>query len=199
MANYYYELRVSLVAGGQYCQMVFNYVIDLPTPPEDFTAASQLVATLDDGGAASWISLLMLCCSEDVFLSSVRARQISPNGGNTRVIVFEPTDEVGGVAEPVAAMQLAGCIIFVNSVDPDRTGRTFVPGVPKTFLEGSRWTPAAIAAYEAFGNKVTGGLVAPLGTFNAITLDRDTMTGPLVDGCYLSPKPGTQRKRELPV
>lgn len=199
MANYYYELRVSVVAAGQFAQMVFNYVLDAATPPDDFEAATQLVATLDDGGAASWISLLRACMSEDAFVSAVRARQIGPTGGNTRVQVFEPTDLPGTRVSPCAPLQIAGCIIFVNSVDPDRTGRCFVPGVPKSFAVASRWSTTAVNTYQAFGDKVTGGLVAALGTFNAITLDRLLGTGPIIDGCYLSPKIGTQRRRELPV
>jgi len=199
MADYYYELRISIIAGGQFSEMVFHYVLDAATPPDDFEAATQLVATLDDGGAAAWITRLRNCLSQDAFVSAVRARQISPTGGNTRVQVFEPTDLPGTVAEPVAALQIAGCIIFVNSGVPDRTGRCFVPGVPTSFLTGSRWEATAVTAYELFGNRVLGGLVAALGTFNAVTFDRLLNTGPIIDGCYLSPKLGTQRKRELPV
>jgi len=199
MADYYYELRTSIIAGGQFSEMVFHYVLDAATPPDDFEAASQLVATLDDGGASAWITRLRNCLSEDAFVSAVRARQISPTGGNTRVQVFEPTDLPGTVVSPLAALQIAGCVIFVNSIDSDRTGRSFIPGVPTSFLLGNRWDPVAVTAYELFGNRVLGGLVAALGTFNAVTYNRLTELGLLIDGCYLSPKLGTQRKRELPV
>jgi len=199
MANYYYELRMSIVAGGQFAQSVFHYVIDLPTPPDDWTAAKDLFLTLDDGGAASFLTRLRNCMSEDAYLSAVRVRQLAPTGGNTFSFVYETTDFPGTILQPCAAFQIAGCIIFVNSVDPDRTGRTFVPGVPKTFVTSSRWTATAVTNYELFGNRVLGGLVGTLGTFNAVTYDRVTKTGPIIDGCYLSPKLGTQRRRELPI
>jgi len=199
MALYTYELRVAVNSGGQFSEMVFHYVIDLPTPPDDFEAATQLVDAMDDGGAAAWIQRLRNCMSTEAFVSSVRARQILPTGGNTRVVVFEPTDLPGAVATPVSALQVAGCIIFVNSVDPDRTGRCFVPGVPTSRTSNSRWTATAVTTYELFGNRVAGGLVAALGTFNAVTLDRLTGNGLLIDGCYLSPKIGKQRRREVPV
>jgi hypothetical protein len=199
MADYYYELRVSIVCAGNFSQCVFNYVIDLPTPPSDFEAATQLLQALDDGGAASWIEQLRDCLSEDAFISCVRARQVAPTGGNTVHIVFEPTDLPGTVVQPLSALQLAGCIIFVNGTDPDRTGRCFVPGVPVTFADGARWDATAIAEYEGFGNKHSGGLVVALGTFNAVIYDRVAKTGLIIDGCYLSPKIGTQRRRELPV
>jgi len=199
MADYYYEVRVSIVCGGQFSQIVHNFVIDLATPPDDVTAARQLRDTLDDGGVASYFQKLRNCLSEDAFISAVRVRQVGPTGGNTVTIAFEPADLPGLVAEPIAPLQVAGCVIFVNSVDPDRTGRTFVPGVPQTYCDGSRWTSAAVVAYQAFGDRLIGGFTAALGTFNAVMLDRATKTGPVIDGCYVSPKLGTQRRRELPV
>jgi len=199
MANYYYEQRVGIMCASQFAEIVLNWVGDLATPPSKTEAAAQLNAIWNVGGGTAPLLLLRSLLSEDCFISSFRCRQISPVGGNTINSVFEQLDFPGLVASPIAAQQVAACIIWVNSATPDRTGRTFIPGIPKSALESSRFTSGYTTAVLAFANRLLGGLTVALGSFNLVTLDRVTKTGPLVENTYLSLKVGTQRRREVSV
>jgi len=199
MANYYYEQRVGIMCASQFAEIVLNWVGDLATPPSKTEAAAQLNAIWNVGGGTAPLFLLRSLLSDECFVSSLRCRQISPAGGNTINSVFEQADFPGLVAEPVTAQQIAACIIWVNGTTPDRTGRTFIPGVYKTAIESSRFTSTYATAVAAFANRLLGGLVVALGTFNLVTLDRVTKTGPIVQNQYLSLKVGTQRRREVSV
>lgn len=199
MANYYYEQRVGIMCASQYAECVFNWVGDLATPPSKTEAATQLNAEWNIGGATAPLFLLRSVLSQDCFISSLRCRQISPVGGNTINSVFELLDFPGLVLSPITSQQIAACIIWVNGTTPDRTGRTFIPGIPKNAIESSRFTSGYRTAIATFANRLLGGLVVTLGTFNLVTLDRVTKTGPLVQNQYLSLRPGTQKRREVSV
>lgn len=199
MANYYYEQRLRIMCASQFAECVFNWVGDLATPPSKTEAASQLNSIWEVGGGTAPMFLLRSLLSDECFVSSMRCRQISPAGGNTVSQTFEALSFPGLVASPVTTQQIAACIIWINSVTPDRTGRTFIPGVPNNAIESSRFTSGYATAVATFANRLLGGLVVALGTFNLVTLDRVTKTGPIVENQYLSVKPGTQKRREVSV
>jgi len=199
MANYYYEQRVGIMCASQLAEIVFNWVGDLATPPDKVAVANELNQEWNIGGATAPLLLLRACLSQDCFISSIRARQISPVGGNTSGLIFETGDFPGGIAQPISSQQIAACIIWVNGTTPDRTGRTFIPGIPKTAIESSRFTSGYATSVAAFANRLLGGLVVATGTFELVTLDRVTKTGPIVQNQYLSLKPGTQKRREVAV
>jgi len=199
MANYYYEQRVTVMCASQLAEMVFHWVGDLATPPSKTQAAAQLNAIWEAGGATAPMLLLRSLLSEDCFVSCMRCRQISPVGGNTISQTFQQAAFPGLWAEAISAQQVAACVIWINGVTPDRTGRTFIPGVPKDAIESSRFTSTYQTAVAAFADRLLGGLVVALGTFNLVTLDRVTKTGPIVQNQYLSLKVGTQRRREVAV
>jgi len=199
MANYYYEQRITIMCASQLAEIVLNWVGDLGSPPSKTAAAGQLNAIWEVGGATSPMFLLRSVLSQDCFVSAIRCRQISPVGGNTISQLFQTTTFPGLWAAAIAPQQVAACIIWVNSATPDRTGRTFIPGVPKNAIESSRFVDLYRDAITDFADRLLGGLVVALGTFNLVTLDRLTKTGPIIDNHYLSVRPGTQRRREISV
>lgn len=199
MANEYYQLSVGINAAGQYSELDFVYRIADPTEPDDFVVASQLVAVLDDGVALSWIRRLFDCMSADCFLSSVRAKRVAPNGGNTASAIFEATDVIGDLSGDLGTQQTSGCLIWVNETDPDRTGRNFLPGVPEDMVDAGRFDIVYKTAIGLFVAKHITGFTVAAGIFLPVTFDRVTKTGLVVQDGYLSPRPGRQRRRELPI
>lgn len=200
MAMNYYQLRVHARCAGNFAECVFVYMINNPTEPDDWALAAQLNAVLDDGGpGVSWISKLMALMSEDTFLTTIWCRKIAPGGGNTAVISFAPLTILGTFAGTVGAVQVAACINWVNETPDTHMGRNFIPGISEGALEGSRFTSTYQTAVNAFIAKHVVGFSVAGGIFLPCIFDREAETGVRADDGYLSPKVGTQRKRELPV
>jgi len=196
MATHYFALETRFFCSGQLAACVFNYKIQDPTTTDDFLLASQLVAAIDDGGAASWVLKLMQCMSNQALLSTVRARQFQPTQGNTAVAVFQATDYPGAIASGINTQQIAACINWIPTTTGPAMGRNFLPGVPENALESSRWEDAYIDIIQAFIDQHLTGFSVAAGIFLPIVWDRENEIASSIDDGYLSPKVGTQRRRE---
>jgi hypothetical protein len=137
--------------------------------------------------------------SNDGYVSYFSARKLSPTGGNSANLQIEPSQYPGLVSADIHTQQTCGCIIWASALKPENTGRTFLPAVPKTFLESSRWQPAAYTAYDAFVEKHVTGFSILSGVLLPCIYDRTLLSGRNIAHGYLSPKPGTLRKREKPL
>lgn len=195
-----YELRVSVIDGGQRGQCVFHYQHDNTDDENDYVLADLLTGQLDVGApATSWMYHFRNCLSEDAYVSFVSARRVAATGGNADPQRFLPAAFPGLQAFEAHAQQVAGCIIWLSSTDMDKTGRTFMPAVPENFLESSRWTSAGNTFYAAFITKFLTGISTAEGGFFPVIYDAAAKTGRLISDGYLSPKVGTQRRREVPL
>ena len=177
----------------------FHYRIADPTQPDDYLLAVQLVNALITPGAANWMAKLRGMLSDDAYVSSVRVRRVGPVGGNEAAVVFTTTDNVGSLSSPIHAQQIAGCLIWISETTPGRTARNFIPAVPVVALDSSRWSVPYKGLADIFIATHTVGFSVAAGIFLPVIYDRIVKTGPVVDGGYLSPLVGTQRKREIPV
>lgn len=200
MAIEVYELVANFFSGGEPCSCVFNYWIDNTGNVHPYTVASQLRQAIDDGvPPATWLSRLVNCLSNEAYLSYVSARMVNPAGGQASVQRFPPTVFPGGVLEPIHTQQVCGTLIWVSTTEPENTGRNFLPGVPETFLTGSRWQSDAYDAYELFAAQHIAGFSVAAGLFLPVIYNRTAKTFRPISNGYLSPMPGTQRKREKPL
>lgn len=199
MANYYYEQRLTAMCGSQLAEMVFHWVLDAATLPDHFAICTQLNAQWNVGGGTAPLFLLRSIMSDACFISGIRARPVAPVGGNTILTIFRQDDFPGLLTGSITPQQVAACVIWVNSVTPDRTGRNFIYGIPKDVIESNRFEDSYQTAVIAWADRMRGGLTVTGGTANLCTYDRATKTGPIVEDCYLSLKVGTQKRREVSV
>lgn len=196
MATLYFEAAARFFAAGQFCECVFHYQIVDPSTTDDFLLAGQLVAAIDDGAALSWVQKLQNMMSDQCFLSTFRARQFAPTGGNTAVAVFANDDFVGAIASPINTQQIAACINWLPTSAGPKMGRNFIPAVPESMLLSSRWVFGFETAAEEFILKHLTGFSVAAGIFLPIVWNREDEVGTVISDGYLSPKPGTQRRRE---
>lgn len=200
MANEYYLVKVGFNSNQHYAECDFTYRITDPSETDDWVNANALYQALDDGGpGVSWLSKLQALLSQDSFISSIVARRIYPTGGNSAGQAFEVDDLPGAVADTITTGQIAWCIIWSAGEVDTYSGRNFIPFVPENRLESSRWTGAATTSAEAFITKHIVGHSTAGGIFMPCIIHSDTHTGELVSGGYLSPTPGTQKRREVPI
>lgn len=200
MAEVIYELRVGVIAAQQYALNVFHYYVDNPSIADDYTMASDLRQSLDDGGPpTAWIYRFISMLATDAFVSSVSARQIYPSGGNASPQAMEPTDFEGAFPGETTALQVAGRINWFSEEAPDKVGGNFIPGVSATAISASRWEDDYKIAVNAFIAKHITGHTLPGGTALPCIWDREAeQFYRIIDG-YLSVKPGTIRRREKPI
>jgi len=200
VANEYYAVQLGFVSAGNFALCELHYRIVNPTEPNEWRVAQQLIEEIIGSPSPStWLADLLACMSQDAFVSSVRARRVAPGGGNTAVQSFEPSDFPGTNASNIEAVQTASCVIWIPTVSPSKTGRTFIPGVGEDMLAQSRWDAGQIVAIDAFVATHIVGFSIAAGTMLPVVYDRLTSTGDVISDGYLSPKIGTIRKRELPV
>lgn len=199
MATHYFDLNITYNCAGQFAENVFKYKIVDPSSTDDWELARQLVNVIDDGGAASWTTKWSLMTSNQAYISTIRARQFSPDGGNTCTFVAQPADFPGSIASEINTQQIAACINWIPTTSGPAMGRNFMPGVPENALDSSRWEVAHVALVDAFIAKHLTGFTVAAGIFLPIVWNRTDETAASIDQGYLSPKPGTQRSRERPL
>lgn len=195
-----YELKVGFECAGQYAACIFNLRVDNISNVDDYTVAKQIRESLDDGVPPNrWTDKLCACLSQNSFISSVAAKRFDPTGGNSSPQAFEPADFPGAVAEDMHTGQVSGVCVWLADTDTGNTGRTFLPGVPETFLESSRWTGDAQTAYDEFIARHILGFNVAAGECVPVIYTRETTTSRQITQGYLSQKAGTQRRREKPI
>lgn len=199
MADQIYELRVRGFAARDFAECVFHYHCDADLA-NDFALAGELVGLLDDGVNPNvWLTRFLNCCSDNFNLTTLAARRISNGGGNTYQHRFPSDGLAGNVASPFHANQGSGCVIWIGSDEPENTGRNFIPGVPESFLENARWNSTAYTAYNAFIAFHLAGFTGSAADWSPVIYTRVGSTWQDMEHGYLSPKVGTQRRRERPV
>lgn len=200
MAKEYYELAVRMNVRGFPMECVFHGFIQDPSIANEFAVAQSIIAALDDGGPpTSWINRLVLLLSDEAYVSSIRCRRMIPGGGNTAEVYFQEDDYVGAIAGGVSAVQVAGCVIWNSTDAPNKTGRNFIPAVSTVSIANGRFEAAYQTAIDNFIAKVITGLAVSAGTFLWCFWNQTDEVGYQITGGYLSAKPGTQRRREVPL
>lgn len=200
MAREIYDLEIRVNVSGNHVANVFKLYIDDPTVPDEYQNAKDIIDALPVGaGPTAWLFRYRALISGDCYISNIICRRSSTGGGNTAQAVLQ-TDTLPGLAMgTVCATQVAGCVIWVNQDEPDVTGRSFIPGVSKEDIDGGRFFASYYERVENFIARTAAGLnisagIAYFGIYQRVP---QTIFG--ITGGYLSPKVGTQRRREQPL
>jgi len=199
MANHRFRSFIAINCGGDYCGVVHHWTIENPAITDAWLLAQQIADELEGAGASAGLfSNLSPMLSDDSFIQSIRVKQLLPTSGPTYVKVFPPADYPGTAGSNVEANQVAGCSIWVTAAQLGLSGRTFWPGVSQTSITNGRFTNS----YKTDHDNVRDFLTTPIvGTSETIIFTLRSAAGPtwnyIVDG-YLSPTPGTQRRRLTP-
>jgi len=94
---------------------------------------------------------------------------------------------------------VAATVIWVQTDVEKITGRTFIPGISIEDIDGGRFSTDYQSAIDNFIARHLSGFAVSAGTALFQIYDRETPIGYQVSNGYLSPKPGTQRRRERPL
>jgi len=200
MAKQYYELEVRVNVLGFPMANVFNLAINDPSVPNEYEVAASIINALNVGaGITSWMSRYVRLISEQCYISNILCRRISNGGGNTAEAILQ-VDSLPGIRTGiVAATQVAATVIWVQTDVEKITGRTFIPGISIEDIDGGRFSTDYQSAIDNFIARHLSGFAVSAGTALFQIYDRETPIGYQVSNGYLSPKPGTQRRRERPL
>lgn len=200
MATDYYQVNVRFICAGQPAEIVLHYRIIDPSNSDEWVVANQLGAAISEfNDPTDWLSRLLNLMSNEAWLSSIRIKRVAPTGGNTASDSWLPDERPGNVEAEIDAQQVAACVIWCNETTADKTGRTFIPGISTDSTDQSRWPDAYITNVNLFIAKHLTGFTVTAGIFEPVIFDRTAKTGLLMTSGYLTPRIGTQRRREVPV
>lgn len=204
MATHRFELGLSMVVGGNFSTIVQHWSITDPVgAPNAFQLARDLCKTFGTENPVTEFFGIPTILSSDSFISSIRARQLSPTGGQQFAEVFSPDAWPGTQAANVDSASVAACVIWLTNGGAGINGRTFFPGVPQEVLLQGRFQNAFKDLVTDLGNNLIAGAASDAG-YGDWDFVLQTGTSPsftyhnIVHG-YLSPTPGTQRRRLIPL
>lgn len=195
-----YQLVVGINCAGNYTAIVTHWQTPDDSGSSSFDYAKDLALTfMSEAGMNPFILDLLSLLSSDSFISSVVARRVGPVGGNSFAKSYAPTTVVGQLTTPLDASMVAGCFIFLTGADAGLNGRLFLPGVAEESLQNGRW----VSDYKSYaflvGTGWVAGLTGLLSTWKPVLKHGSPPSYTEIKHMYLSPDPGTQRRRRIPV
>lgn len=200
MAIETFRTCITLDMQGQAASMVHHFQITDPTESNDFILARQLnLALIGTGVPTDPLPRLRQLFSEDCFISSISSARIWPTYGNASDFVFQTDDFPGNQTSPWHTGQVAATVIWISSDRPNVTGRTFIPGIAEETLVGGRFTAPYKVNVQNYADAFLIGQSTASGIFEMCIWDRAAHLGYRIDDSYLSIKPGTMRRREVPL
>lgn len=193
MANDVYQLIIVGNCAGEFFETVQHYESGVSGGIDPAGSALHLI----DGFQANVETSLQGVLAEDVNITGYKAKRVNNGGGPT---VLRPIVAVPGTIVSTSATSGTAAVIVSRYSQGGRwrTGRWFLPGIPESVLTGNQFSAgyitdvaALIAANQTFTE--TGS------TFTFGVWARKTSTFFAPTYVALSPKPGIQRRRLLPV
>lgn len=195
-----YELVVSGTLAGQFVQTIWHVNVNNTGSTHPYTMAEDILATLDATVSFfdKWCDLL----PTSYLITSARCRRILSGGGPTAILLGSAlSDSSGNRTGNISSAQVNPVLVWITDPRPDRTGRTFVPGISETDIDAMVYTSPWIAVAQLFITALTGGFTtdtsgdsANFGVYRRILNVSDS-----IDFGRISPVVGTQRRRLHPV
>jgi hypothetical protein len=204
MATHNLELTLAMVCGGNYSAIVQHWQIVDPTgAPNAFQLARDLCKSFGPDNPGSSFFGITTILGADCFISSIKARQLSPTGGQHFAEVFAPSEYAGSFSTDIDASSVAGCVVWLTDGGAGTNGRTFFPGVPADAVVQGRFTSDYKDTIADVVNPMLDGMASDAG-YGDWKLVLQTGTSPsfvyqTIEHGYLSPTPGTQRRRLVPL
>jgi len=205
MAKVYFEVVTSFICAGQYAAIKNHFSVDDSNLSGNLFQDAELVITQlvdsDVGPGSTWPDLLAALLSEDSFVSSIRARAISPTAGPSAVTLFDSSVYIGTYSGNLDAFQTSGNVTWPAQSQGPRRGTSHIPGVSSEALVNNRF----VLAYQALITELVDQAVYGFGVTTA-KLIMEIKYGPSatpsfdpIIGGYLSPTPGHIKARRIPV
>jgi hypothetical protein len=198
MAEEAYECTVSGVLAGQFVQNIVHTAIDNTFNIPSFQVASEIAAQL--AAAGEFVEKFTDCLPTDYIATSVRVRRVSAGGGPTAIVLQATMSQAAGQRTgQISSAQVSPLVILIPTVNQNRTGRIFLPGVSEDDIDQMVLVGALVTAMQALVTYMLAGTSIPTGTVVYGVFRRALLlTDPLAAG-YVSPLIGTQRRRLRPV
>jgi len=195
-----YQAVVTGNSAGQFVQTVWHFLLDNTSSLDPFSAAADLSEALDS--TASVLGKMVSALPEDYHLLSLRIKRVSTPGGPTNIrLVFNncPTD--GERSGEQQSTQVNPCVIWIPQDDPDKLGRTFLPGASEDDIDQMQFSPALVTAIDEMITAFKTPADTPNASMNyqGVIWRKESSTRDIITNGYLSPLIGTQRRRLRPV
>lgn len=193
MANDVYELIILGTCADEFFECVQHYESGVSGAPNPVAVASNLIAAWKLGSESAMADLM----GDDSAITGYKSKRV--NNGGSPTVMLPQTPVAGTIASTSATSATASCIVSSYSQGAKyRTGRMFIPGLPISELDGNSFSAGHIGNAATF--VTTSASIANGGqTFTFGVWARKTSTFFVPAYRALSPKPGIQRRRLLPV
>jgi len=200
MANHRLEVATSIQCGYDFAMIVQHFGVNNPTETNAYKLAKEVLTALGNPGVSDYVGNLAHSIGDDCFIQAMRVRQLAPTSGQTAVQVYGPADLPGDFGTDHEASQVAGCVIWLTAADAGLNGRTFVPGVPEDALVQGRFTAGYKSAIQSWADIILAGITFASGELN-LYLKHGVLPAVYTEitNGYISPTPGTQRRRLVPI
>lgn len=194
----YYRLTISYVCGGNFAQTVHHYEVEDPTGTNQFVRAKDLVETFISAGKLDDVCTIL--AEDDSFISSIHAARSKPASGANFWMGFAPSEHPGTFVGATEASQVAGCAIWLPGTADKKFGRTFFPGVSEDAMSNGVFVDDYKTAFSGLVSSLLDPIMGTTGEYNlALKTGVSPGTYFTIEYGYLSPTPGTQRRRLMPV
>lgn len=200
MANETYELIPSGTLSGQFVQNVLHLTVDNTAATPPFVVATAILTKFN--GASQFISKWCDMLPDSYSMSSLRCRRILPDGGPTDILLQGAMGTSTG-ARSGAESTSSACplLIWLSTLRPSKTGRTFLPGASEDDLDQNVIQSGLLAAMVAFGAYWHNGgtLTSPAYTWGGSIYRRAIAAADDITSVRVSPIIGVQRRRQRPI
>lgn len=195
--NRNYSVVLAGVLGNQSVANVVNFTMsEGDGNPVD--QANALLTALD----GDYLEAYAACLPVAYHLTSAKCKRTSLPGGPTVVKIFAPTDYPGSRTGEVSTTA-TGPVILMQGVKGLRyvTGKMFMPGVSETDIAVNVFTSGLIGVLNTFISVAEEVISLSGGAGNATQTiyDRVLKTSTDPENWKISLKPGTQRRRLVPI
>lgn len=162
----------------------------------------QMATALGTALQVAFLDAYVACLPVSYVMTSLKLKRVSLPGGPTVVVIFGPTDFNGQRTGKVSTTS-AGPVILAQGVRTTKflTGKIFLPGVSETDIDENVFTGALLTVLNAFIDvlKVPITLAGGLGEAEYTLYDRKLKVNYAATNYKVSLKPGTQRRRLVPI
>lgn len=200
MSSQVFECIFSGHLAGQFVQNILHVDYDNATSLDSFSAANDIASGLNTAGQAvdGWCGML----PQDYTLTSLRVRKLLGGGGATAIISGGLlSSNQGARTGDISSAQVAPLIIWVGTTTPDKTGRTFLPGVSEDDIDEMALVTGLQTEMNGFAvlwaSGASGGTAGQ--QYKGAIFRRVAGLWDLIAAGYPSPHIGTQRRRLLPM
>jgi len=199
MATHVMDCFTAINCAGNYTGIRHRWRIVDPTDTNPFRLAKELRDGFTTVGAGTPLyDELVNVLAIDCFIQSTRCRQLLPTAGSTAAEIFTATEYPGTLGTDTDAGQVAGCLVWITSGQDGLTGRNFIPGVAEDSIVDGRFDTSYVDNMVIVRDTFVAGFDTASGTWEFVIGHGTPATYTPVVGGYLSPTPGTQRRRLTP-